>query len=317
MNNNISRKLIDRIEQALKEVANEVLNSSSTNHMNIERTMVQKVNAKMNSLSRGLSIRFPIPREIEVKGISYKPISTSNGIIKGEIIIEHCERQNINKYGGPGYPGKEDGQLCEYPEHSRQFYKWNSALKQWQDIYHSIDRGNNNGQSWYDKLTNNAAFEPWWGNNPGMDGIKSDRKRNGADDLWGDPGIRKFNSTFKQISTDVMKSIYNFSYDFKTVLKYYTKLGTAFGYGDEENSSSSSNSNDIYTSKEEPKVSIKIKKVNSWSYFTNNGHIDQSGVIVEKDTLIYPKDSSKVRQFYEEKGDNIKKKARKDFENGN
>jgi len=49
----------------------------------------------------------------------------------------------------------------------------------------------------------------------------------------------------------------------------------------------------------------------------NNGHINQSGVIVQKDTLIYPKDINKVRQFYEEKGDGIKKKARKDFENDN
>ena len=139
MNNNISRQLISRIEHALKEVANEVLNSS-TDHSNLEQTMIQKVNAKMNSFTRGLSIRFPIPREIEVKSISYRPTNTSNGIIKGDIIIEHCERQNTHKYGGPGYPGNEDGQLCEYPEHSKKFYKWNSALKQWQDILRDVDR---------------------------------------------------------------------------------------------------------------------------------------------------------------------------------
>ena len=260
MEYHISRQIVNRIEHALKEVANEVLNSS-TDHSNLEQIMVQKVNAKMSSLSRGLSIRFPIPREIEVKSISYRPTNTSNGIIKGDIIIEHCERQNTHKYGGPGYPGKEDGQLCEYPEHSKKFYKWNSALKQWQDIYHSIDRGDNNGQSWYDKLTNNAAFEPWWGNNPGMDGIKSDRKRNGADDLWGDPGVRKFGGSFKQISSNIMKSIYNFSYDFRSVTKHYIKL---FGYGDEENTSNLDN-NDVYATEEEPKVIISIEKVRSFS----------------------------------------------------
>ncbi|KAA1239847.1 hypothetical protein [Aquimarina sp. RZ0] len=315
MNNNISRQLIDRIEHALKEIANEVLNSSSTNHSNLERTMIQKVNAKMANLTRGLSFRFPIPREIEVKNISYKPSNTSNGIIKGEIIIEHCERQNIHKYGDPGYPGKEDGQLCEYPEHSKKFYKWNSALKQWQDIYHSIDRGNNNEQSWYDKLSNNAAFEPWWGNNPGMDGIKSDRKKNGADDLWGDPGVRKFNSTFKQISADVMKSIYNFTYDFKTVLKYYTKLGTAFGYGDEENSLSSPNNNNTYVSDEEPKVTISIERLYRWNVWESYGTIQQSGMSVKKDTAVFAKDSSSIRERIKKENEAKRKKGYDRFKN--
>jgi len=184
---------------------------------------------------------------------------------------------------GPGYPGKENGQLCEYPEHSREFYKWDSFSCKWRNIYDGIDSGGNH-QSWLHKLTNNAAFEPWWGNNKGMDGIKNDRKQNGADDLWGDPRIRKFNSTFKQISADVMESIYNFTYDFRTVFKYYTELGTAFGYGNQKKSSSNSNT---YTNEEEPKVLIKIKKVNRWEVGMAFGQYYESGMIVEKDSLEY------------------------------
>lgn len=228
MKDNISRQLLDRIEKTLKESANEVLtNNSSRNYDDLEQEMIRKVNAKITSLSRNLSLKLPTCNETEVKNVSCQSSKTSNGIIKGSIIIEHCEKRNIQKYGGPGYPGKEDGQLCVYPEHSKTFYKWNSSLCKWRNIYDSIDRGNNKTQSWYDKLTNNAAFEPWWGNNPGMDGIKSDRKRNGADDLWGDPGVRKFGSSFKQISANIMESIYNFTYDFRAVLKHYIKIKEA------------------------------------------------------------------------------------------
>ena len=156
---------------------------------------------------------------------------SKNGIIQGKIILEHCEKRDTFKYGGPGYPGRENGQLCVYPENSKQFYKWNSATCKWQDIYHGLHQKAQE-PSWTDKLLNNAAFEPWWGANPSMDGIKSDRKRNGADELWGDPGVRKFGK-FKQISADIIKSVYNFTYDYRKMLKFYEEIAVALGFEEE------------------------------------------------------------------------------------
>lgn len=315
MNDYTSRRLVEKIEYTLKKVTNDVLNNHNR-ETNLEEVLVKKVHAVMSSLSRSISFTFSIPREIEVKNISYSPKTSSNGIIAGDIIIAHCQKRDPYKYGEPGYPGKEDGQLCEYPEHSGKFYKWSSYLCRWEDIYESIDRGNN-GQGWYDKLTKNAAFEPWWGSNSGMDGIKSDRKRNGADDLWGDPGIRKFGGSFKKISADVMKSIYNFSYDFRSVLKHYIKLSDAFGYGDEEVKLNESTDTTVYNTEEEPMVKITIQKLDRWHVWGSNGSIHESGMGVRKDTLVYIKDIDKVREYYKDKADGIKKKARKKFDNGN
>ena len=314
MEDHISRQLIDRIEWALKEVANEVL-ASSNQHDNLEQVMVQKVNRKMDSLSRGLSFRFPIPSEIEVKNISYKPSTATNGVINGCIVIEHCEKQNTYKYGEPGYPGKEDGQLCEYPENSRKFYKWSASLGQWQDIYHNIDRGNNNDQSWYNKLTNNAAFESQWGSNSGGNYLRNDRKSNGSGGLWGDPGVRKFGGGFKKFSVDIMKSIYSFSLNLKSIIGHYMKIEDALGYGDEEDTTNSDSFDDPYSIEEEPKVKIRIKKVNRWEVGMAFGQYYESGMLVEKDSLIYLKDINKVNQFYKDKGERIKKKARNDFKN--
>ncbi len=308
-----SNELIQKIEFALKEVINTTLNGSDPID-NLEQVVAQKVNTKITGLSQSLSFSFPIPDEIEVKDISYEQSMAGSGVIKGEITIEHCEKRNTFKYGEPGYPGKEDGQLCEYPKHSGEFYKWNDFSCKWEYIYKDIDRGDDR-QSWSDKLMNNAAFEPWWGNNTsGGNYLRSDRKRNGADDLWEDPGVRSYMGTFKQISADVMQSIYRFTLNLKSAIGHYEKIGAAFGFGDNE---SSSTNNDLDVTKEKPKVTIRIKKINSWHYFMNNGHIDQSGEVVEKDSLIYLQDTNKVDQFYIKKNERIKQRAKTDFEQRN
>ena len=73
-----------------------------------------------------------------------------------------------------------------------------------------------------------------WGSNRSMDGMRSNRKRNGTEDIWGDPGVRKLNSSFKTISTIVMKSIYNFSYDFLKMLKSFEKIDEALDYEEDD-----------------------------------------------------------------------------------
>jgi len=113
-------------------------------------------------------------------------------------------------------------------------------------VYGAIDRGDT-GQSWHEKLTNNAAFEPWWGNNTSGNYLRSDRKSNGATDLWGDPGIRKHMGTFNQITADVMQSIYRFTLNLKSAIGHYENLADKFGFGDDE---------------EEKKENIQSDKVN-------------------------------------------------------
>ena len=254
MNKDSSRKLLDVMENSLKELTTVIAESCDTPY-ELEHKVAEKVHSKMGNLTRSMAFKSAIPRTSSIRNIRYQPSSSKNGIITGKIIIEHCQKRDTFKYDGPGYPGKEDGQLCEYPKNSRKFYKWNSAICKWQDIYHSL-RHNNETQepNWYDKLMNNAAFEPWWGNNPSMDGIKSDRKRNGAKDLWGDPGVRKFNSTFKQITADVMQSVYNFAYDFRVLLNLSTKINESLGLDNEVKKSN--DSNDISIPIETPKDTV-------------------------------------------------------------
>jgi len=62
--------------------------------------MAQKVDTRIRGLSRSLSFSFTIPRKIEAKKISYSPKTSSNGIIKGNIIITHCKKQDAYKHGG-------------------------------------------------------------------------------------------------------------------------------------------------------------------------------------------------------------------------
>ncbi len=311
-----SREFIEKIEFTLKKIINEVLNNLDSID-NLEVAMTQTIHAKIGDFSRSLSFNFHIPDGIDIKNISYSPKTSSNGIIKGDIIIEHCKKRDVCKYGSPGYPGKEDGQLCEYPEHSRKFYKWNSSSCRWVGIYKNINRGNDR-QSWSDKLTQNAAFEPWWGTNTsGSNYPQNNRKPHGTGDLWADPGVRSYMGTFKQISADVMQSIYSFTLNLKSAIGYYEKLSDVFGFGNDKNNTSTSNNNQIYTAEEEPKVTITIEKVNNWHYFYNNGHIDQSGNSVRKDTVIFPEDSSSIRQRIEKENEAKRKKGYEIFKNKN
>ncbi|WP_281990488.1 hypothetical protein [Aquimarina aggregata] len=306
-----SNELIQKIEFALKEVINDILNGSDPID-NLEQVVAQKVNNKINGLSQSLSFSFPIPDEIEVKDISYEQSMASNGVIKGEITIEHCEKRNTFKYGEPGYPGKEDGQLCEYPKHSGEFYKWNDFSCKWEYLYKDIDRSNDR-QSWSDKLMNNAAFEPWWGNNTsGGNYLRSDRKRNGADDLWGDPGVRSYMGTFKQISADVMQSIYRFTLNLKSAIGHYEKIGTTLGFGDEENTSTN---NDLNMTEEDLKVKITIERMINHHINIAFGMRQESSVLVRKDTLVYGKDSTKVQENIKRKNEELRKRRENEFNN--
>jgi hypothetical protein len=323
MDNFSSSDLVDRMETALKEAINTVLDNFDPKHQDVKQEIIKNVNAKMSALSSQLSFYFPSSSKIEIKNFSYSPTTCNNeGVMMGDLVVAYCPKPDYSKYGGPGYPGKENAQLCEYPEYSRKFYKWNDFLCKWEDVYKDIKR-NNNGQSWSHKLTNNAAFEPWWGNNTsGGNYLRSDRKRNGADDLWGDPGVGSRMGTFKQISADVMKSIYRFTLNLKSAIGHYEKLNDAFGFGDEEDNSTTPNNNnnnndDAYTAEEEPKVTITIEKVNFWHYFMNNGHIDQSGNSVRKDTAVFVKDVDKVHSTIEKINNLKKQKSYDDFKKNN
>ncbi|GGX12412.1 hypothetical protein [Aquimarina muelleri] len=234
MTTSMSNEIKNKIQKSLQEIANPIMNDPDCDNM--EEAVAKSINNRMRILSNSLIFNSSYNSDTEIKGASYRHVSNSGGVIKGEIVIEHKQKQNIFKYGGPGYPGTENGQLCEYPKGSRKFYKWNSTFCKWEDLYKDTKRTTTQGQSWHNKLTNNAAFEPWWGNNPGMDGIKSDRKRNGADDMWGDPGVQKFGGPFRQYSKNVMESVYAIVYDFKSMLDHYIKIDDSFR-GEEKRSS--------------------------------------------------------------------------------
>lgn len=311
-----SNSLVREIEKSLRRAVQDVLGNFDHNYQLIDREIVKRVNTRMGSLANSLSFHFPVFSDINVKSVSFVPVVSKNGVIQGSIEVAYTPKPNVSKYGGPGYPGKENGQLCEYPKGSRKFYKWNEFLCRWEDVYKDIDRGYTE-KSWYDKLTKNAAFEPWWGDNTtGGNYLKSDRKRNGTDQLWGDPGVKKPLGTFKKISSNVMKSIYNFTLNLKSAIGHYEKLKDAFGFKDEEEIDDGI-SNDSIPSGEDVKILIRIKKLNHWRYFMNNGHLDQAGSYTLKDSLIYLKDSSGVREFYKNNERRIKERAKDDFENRN
>ena len=234
MQENFTNELIKQIEINLKKAILEALDDKNITN-NCKQVITHKVNSKIANMSNRGNRLFAFPQDREIRKITYSPIVSNNDSLSGALIVEHCQKQDIFKYGGPGFPGRENGQLCEYPKGSRIFYKWDSCSYKWRDIYHSIARNNDTGQHWSNKLTHNAAFEPWWGNNnSGGNYLINDRHRNGAEDLWGDPGVRSYMGTFNQISADVMKSIYNFTLNLQSAIEHFERLSDAFNINNDK-----------------------------------------------------------------------------------
>ncbi|MFC5044523.1 hypothetical protein ACFSTE_15230 [Aquimarina hainanensis] len=229
-----SGDLIRRMEKVLKRAIKNVLENMDPDHQDFKRELVKSVNKKMRVLTSQLSFHYTPFSTIAINNFSYTPgRCNEEGVMIGELVATYTQKPDHTKYGGPGYPGKENGQLCEHPKGSKKFYKWNAFLCRWEDVYKDIPRTSQE-PDWYDKLTNNAAFEPWWGNNTsGGNYLRSDRKRNGADNLWGDPGVGSRMGTFKQISGNVMQSIYRFTLNLKSAIGHYEKLSNAFGFENE------------------------------------------------------------------------------------
>jgi len=49
----------------------------------------------------------------------------------------------------------------------------------------------------------------------------------------------------------------------------------------------------------------------------NNGHVDQSGGLTRKDSIVYVKDSTKIQLMIEKRNLQIKQKAHDDFKKSN
>ncbi|MFD2592195.1 hypothetical protein ACFSTE_15260, partial [Aquimarina hainanensis] len=130
-----------------------------------------------------------------------------------------------------------------------------------------------------------------------------------------DPGVGSRMGTFKQISGNVMQSIYRFTLNLKSAIGHYEKLSNAFGFENEiEEDSIISDTNDVYV-EEEPKVIISIERLYSWSVWRAYGRIQQSGMSVKKDTAVYVTDSLRVQENIKRKNEELRQKRRDEFNN--
>ncbi len=315
MNSSTSRQIFDKIAQTLKEAINQTTdNYDPDDNQCFKDEMVKKVNAKSNSLTRSHVFDIAFSHDVKVKEVRYSSRVLGN-CIEGTFTITHTIKPDFDRYGGPGLPGKEHGQLAEYPKGSGKFFKWSGAFCKWENLYKDIDydRGNNN-QSYYDRLTGNAAFGPLYGSNRHGDMLKSDRHSNGLTDSWGNPDFMTFGS-FAKSYDDLMKSIYSFSLNFKSVVDYYDSIKMEYNKRFNNNNKANDSIKEATTTPieyiEEAKMKLSIEYIHL---------IDpRSGEILNKyskDTLIYVKDQERVNEHVrlknQEKLNKVRNNLKKD-----
>jgi len=255
-----------------------------------------------------------------------------DGEITGGISFE-CEKEiDFHAYGEIGYAGTCEGQIYKVPN-SDKYYKWNEFFHKWEDItmeiFNSMAPKNEYEQSWSDKLFNNAAFDPVWGSNTsGGNYLSNDRHRNGATDLWGNPemithwGLHGKLGGKKDALEYIDEFMYIFSLNLKAVVRHIKSIDNALSDYLKKDKMKPAQEKDIRDlgykvdrlAIVHKMITIRIEKVHSWSYFYNNGHIDQSGIKVLKDTTIRQIDSLRVQLDIKERGKLVKKYAKDKFE---
>ncbi|TPN82390.1 hypothetical protein [Aquimarina algicola] len=223
-----SEKISKKIEELLKRAIDEVL--CMKNPYDIKKTIVQTVQQKLNTIKDSFTFRSYVSDKTEIKKISYTLSNCDDGMITGKVIVKHAPKPDKAKYGGPGYPGKEDGQLCKYPELNGEIYKWSSFSKKWVKLYDTISRGDSidpNSISY--KMAHNAVFGPIWGQNPNGNDFRSGRHANGGD-ILGSIDPRQYLGTFTKVSGNALEAIFKFTLNVKSVIEQYVSIKEALGY---------------------------------------------------------------------------------------
>ena len=98
MDKTFSKQVLNSMEVALKQVAQDVCNEGRHYH-DLENEVFQRVQRKMENLHTSLHFKLAIPRTTEIKSAKCKISPSKNGIIQGTITLEHCQNEIHSNMG--------------------------------------------------------------------------------------------------------------------------------------------------------------------------------------------------------------------------
>lgn len=294
-----SRHITQRIEQKLKEVILQTTRDY-TCAPNFKDKLRQNLHEYLFSVKRNSSVIIsPSVLAIhEIKDIEFH-VNCGSDEVKASISFDYFEKQNIAKYNGPGYLGNYPGEICEYPENHEQYYRWNEWVCTWEylpkekaelyldDLWCDTKE---TFSKWGEALGSNGIFNPIWGNGSSGEVFDTNRHANG-EKMWGhvsrpsgtlkDSGVKVL---WKKLDLEkIYKIIYNISLDIKSTVGYYSKI---------EALKKETNPEVIEkiiqdTIVEKPMVKVRLKRITHYSYFMNNGFINETGNSTVKDSVVY------------------------------
>jgi len=322
INEQDSKKVLDTLHTKLASVVKDSFNNLRS-FKRIENKVRDDVSEKMFGFIRSSEFKEALPKNIKLQNTKVETGGFS-GIIEGLICLDYMKGIDFSRYGMIGYAGVVDKQIIQYPEMSDTYYQWDEFMHRWDDVTTEVcgtDEYGNREQSWGSRLTSNAAFEPWWGSNTNGGDIISDRHRNGADDLWGDPGVRKFAPTFKnagsyeEIVKNIYKSFFTFSVNIKSAVSHFLTLEKTLKDKNIKSEHELKRKLDSIQ-RERLMVTITINKIVKRNYYKHNDAVVYGGYSVIKDTSVLKTDTTKVRKQVLLKNIKIDKEAHDKFKRG-
>ncbi|WP_062053840.1 hypothetical protein [Aquimarina longa] len=190
MANKVGREVQKTIARTLQEAAGQ----PSTN---LSHTLHKNITARVNQLARNPLFRKDFPGDVlEIKDITYTD-RLRDGELRGTMVIANGYVHDPVKYGKPGYPGREDGQLWQ--DEIRNTYKWHEGTCKWYLLkdhpnhYGKVDERKEWGmpQLQYSRHNTDRGGATLWGSSDQAGGYGIEPRDSNPTDhnKWGSPGI--------------------------------------------------------------------------------------------------------------------------------
>lgn len=284
---------IERIEKKLKEVVQKTAHSYACSP-EFKEKLRQNIHEELLAIKRNSSIVLSMSMHTiyDIKNIDITTDAGNEEVI-ASLSFQYEEKQNFSKYGGPGYEGLHEGQICEYPPYHGIFYRWNTCICRWETTCspeETVSSGPNTQreQSFSDKLFGNAAFEAPWGNG-GMSGeiFDSGRGANG-EKVWGTVPIGSPMPTWNKMDfSKIFEAIYKLSLNIKEIIGFGEKVNDLIAKNKDNPKDQTEIDKILQDTIAVPKIPVKIERLNHYSYFMNNGFVNESGNYTVKDSLVH------------------------------
>ncbi len=133
--NTVASRIAQKLERYTKEAIARCDFSMPKSEAQHRREVSNYIDGRMRSIANThtLVAGLAMSHKKKIKQIHYES-RCLGAEMEGQICIVYDEIPDKLKYGGPGFPGRYDGELCPDPVFCDKIYRWDAFLRRWESV---------------------------------------------------------------------------------------------------------------------------------------------------------------------------------------